>query len=104
MPETTYIRAIRDALFEEMRRDEKVFLMGESVRGGNYEHTVGLIDEFGSKRVIDTPICEPGIAGAGVGAAVVGSLSTFISVLLGIFIGQSYNNTIRNWCGDCGQA
>jgi len=72
MPETTYIRAIRDALFEEMRHDEKVFLMGESVRGGNYEHTVGLVDEFGSKRVIDTPICEPGIAGAGVGAAVTG--------------------------------
>jgi pyruvate/2-oxoglutarate/acetoin dehydrogenase E1 component len=72
MRELTYIRAIQEALFEEMRRDEKVFLLGESVRGGNYEHTVGLVGEFGPHRVLDTPICETAISGAGIGSALAG--------------------------------
>jgi pyruvate dehydrogenase E1 component beta subunit len=55
-----------------MRRDKKVFLMGESVRGGSYEHTVGLVQEFGPERVLDTPICEAAMSGAGVGAALAG--------------------------------
>ena len=55
MRELTYIRAIKEALAEEMRRDGKVFLLGESVRGGSYEHTSGLVQEFGTQRVLDTP-------------------------------------------------
>ena len=72
MRELTYIRAINEALAEEMRRDEKVFLVGESVRGGSYEHTAGLVGEFGNERVLDTPICETAISGAGIGAALAG--------------------------------
>ena len=63
--------ALRDAMAEEMRRDEAVFLMGEEVAQyqGAYKISQGLLDEFGDKRVIDTPITEHGFAGLGVGAA-----------------------------------
>ncbi len=63
--------ALRDAMAEEMRRDETVFVMGEEVAEyqGAYKVTQGLLDEFGAKRVIDTPITEHGFAGIGVGAA-----------------------------------
>ena len=67
----TVREALRDAMAEEMRRDEKVFLMGEEVGQyqGAYKVSQGLLDEFGPKRVIDTPITELGFAGLGVGAA-----------------------------------
>ena len=63
--------ALRDAMAEEMRRDELVFLMGEEVAQyqGAYKISQGLLDEFGDKRVIDTPITEHGFAGLGIGAA-----------------------------------
>ncbi|HEY4199615.1 MAG TPA: pyruvate dehydrogenase complex E1 component subunit beta, partial [Devosiaceae bacterium] len=63
--------ALRDAMAEEMRRDELVFLMGEEVAEyqGAYKVSQGLLDEFGARRVIDTPITEHGFAGLGVGAA-----------------------------------
>ncbi|HEY4078553.1 MAG TPA: pyruvate dehydrogenase complex E1 component subunit beta, partial [Rhizomicrobium sp.] len=63
--------ALRDAMAEEMRRDELVFLMGEEVAQyqGAYKISQGLLDEFGDRRVIDTPITEHGFAGLGVGAA-----------------------------------
>jgi len=63
--------ALRDAMAEEMRRDENVFLMGEEVAQyqGAYKVSQGLLDEFGPKRVVDTPITEMGFAGLGVGAA-----------------------------------
>ena len=66
--------ALRDAMAEEMRQDEKVFLMGEEVAQyqGAYKVSQGLLDEFGDKRVIDTPITEHGFAGLGVGAAFMG--------------------------------
>lgn len=66
--------ALREALREEMIRDERVFLMGEDIGGygGSYAVTRGLQEEFGDKRVIDTPISESGIVGAGIGAAVNG--------------------------------
>lgn len=66
--------ALREALIEEMRRDETVFLMGEEVAqyDGAYKVSKGLLDEFGPKRVIDTPIAELGFAGIGVGAAMNG--------------------------------
>lgn len=66
--------AVREALTEEMKRDEKVFLLGEDigVYGGAFGVTAGMIDEFGEKRVRDTPISEAAIAGAAVGASLVG--------------------------------
>ncbi|MEL6946782.1 MAG: pyruvate dehydrogenase complex E1 component subunit beta [Pseudomonadota bacterium] len=74
MKSTTVREALRDAMAEEMRRSEKVFVMGEEVAEyqGAYKVTQGLLDEFGSKRVIDTPITEHGFAGVGVGAAMAG--------------------------------
>src|ERR1039457_6747821 len=71
MREVQFREALREALTEEMRRDEKVFLMGEGVAeyNGAYKVSQGLLDEFGARRVIDTPISELGFAGIGVGAA-----------------------------------
>ncbi|WP_262031390.1 pyruvate dehydrogenase complex E1 component subunit beta [Microvirga sp. Mcv34] len=70
----TVREALRDAMAEEMRKDDKVFVMGEEVAEyqGAYKVTQGLLQEFGAKRVIDTPITEHGFAGAGVGAAFTG--------------------------------
>jgi pyruvate dehydrogenase E1 component beta subunit len=75
MKETTFVDALNQALREEMRRDPRVFVMGEDVgrMGGLFRVTWGLVDEFGSDRVIDTPISEAAIAGAGVGSALVGA-------------------------------
>ncbi len=66
--------ALREALREEMLRDERVFLMGEDIGayGGSYAVTRGLLEEFGADRVMDTPIAESGIVGAGIGAALSG--------------------------------
>jgi pyruvate/2-oxoglutarate/acetoin dehydrogenase E1 component len=74
MPELSYLQAISDALREEMRSDERVFLMGEDIAqfGGAFKVTDGFLAEFGADRVIDTPLAESGIIGTAVGAAVVG--------------------------------
>src|SRR5436305_6236634 len=74
MVEMTVREALRDAMAEEMRRDSDVFVIGEEVAEyqGAYKVTQGLLDEFGAKRVIDTPITEHGFAGLGVGAAFAG--------------------------------
>lgn len=74
MAEITMRQALSDALWEEMERDEKVFIMGEEVGvwGGTYAVTKGFYDHFGDKRVKDTPISEAAIVGAGIGAALVG--------------------------------
>ncbi|WP_025762856.1 pyruvate dehydrogenase complex E1 component subunit beta [Dyadobacter tibetensis] len=71
MKEIAFRDAIRDAMSEEMRRDENIFLMGEEVAeyNGAYKASQGMLDEFGPERVIDTPIAELGFAGIGVGAA-----------------------------------
>ena len=70
----TVREALRDAMAEEMRRDGDVFVMGEEVAEyqGAYKVTQGLLQEFGARRVIDTPITEHGFAGLGVGAALAG--------------------------------
>jgi pyruvate dehydrogenase E1 component beta subunit len=75
MVKMTVREALRDAMAEEMRRDEDVFLMGEEVAEyqGAYKVSQGLLEEFGAKRVIDTPITEHGFAGLGVGAAMAAS-------------------------------
>src|SRR3546814_17430101 len=66
--------ALREALNEEMRKDENIFLMGEEVAeyNGAYKVSQGMMDEFGAKRVIDTPISELGFTGIGIGAAMNG--------------------------------
>jgi len=74
MREIQFREALREAMSEEMRRDPSVFLMGEEVAeyNGAYKVSQGMLDEFGAKRVIDTPIAELGFAGLGVGAAMNG--------------------------------
>ncbi|HTZ87618.1 MAG TPA: alpha-ketoacid dehydrogenase subunit beta [Solirubrobacteraceae bacterium] len=74
MAELRYREALRDALREELRRDERVFVMGEDIGvfGGAFKVTEGLLEEFGEKRVRDTPISENTIVGMGVGAAMAG--------------------------------
>jgi pyruvate dehydrogenase E1 component beta subunit len=72
--EITYRQAVNEALDEEMQRDPNVFLLGEEVAeyNGAYKVSQGLLDKFGPKRVLDTPISEGGFAGLGIGAAMVG--------------------------------
>ena len=74
MPVITYLEAIRQALFDEMARDERVFLMGEDIGayGGAFKVTEGLIDKYGEARVIDTPISEQAIVGSAIGASYMG--------------------------------
>src|SRR3546814_4621891 len=74
MREIQFREALREAINEEMRKDEKIFLMGEEVAeyNGAYKVSQGMLDEFGAKRVIDTPISELGFAGIGIGAAMNG--------------------------------
>ena len=76
MPVQTYLEAIRDALHDEMARDERVIVLGEdvAVRGGVFGATRGLLEAFGEGRVIDTPLAEVGIAGVAIGAAANGLL------------------------------
>jgi len=74
MRELTYLEAVREALWQEMERDERVFIIGEDVGvyGGAFGVTRGMVEHFGQERVIDTPISEYGIAGAITGAALTG--------------------------------
>jgi pyruvate/2-oxoglutarate/acetoin dehydrogenase E1 component len=74
MPEVTYREAVRDGLVQAMRADDRVFIMGEDIAemGGSMGVTQGLLDEFGSERVRNTPISEMAIVGAGIGAAMAG--------------------------------
>ncbi len=74
MAVTTYIDAIREGIWEEMEKDESVFILGEDVGiyGGAFKVTKGMLDKFGPMRVIDTPISESAIVGAAIGAALVG--------------------------------
>ena len=70
MPETTYINAITSTLADAMRADDRVFVLGEDVaEGGPYTATAGLAEEFGTERVINTPISEAAITGVAIGAA-----------------------------------
>src|SRR3982750_2459172 len=74
MREIQFREALREAMNEEMRKDDKIYLMGEEVAeyNGAYKVSQGMLDEFGAKRVIDTPISELGFAGIGIGAAMNG--------------------------------
>ena len=85
--ELTYGEAVKEAIAEEMRRDPRVFLIGEDVAeaGHPFKTLLGLVQEFGTDRVIDTPISEPGYAGIGVGAAMTG-MRPVVDVMFGDFI------------------
>ena len=93
----TVREALRDAMAEEMRKDENVFVMGEEVAEyqGAYKVTQGLLDEFGAKRVIDTPITEHGFAGIGAGAAM-GGLKPIIEFMTFNFAMQAIDHIINS--------
>jgi acetoin:2,6-dichlorophenolindophenol oxidoreductase subunit beta len=85
--ELTYGEAVREAIAEEMRRDPTVFVIGEDVAeaGHPFKVRLGLVQEFGTQRIIDTPISEPGYAGIGVGAAMTG-MRPIVDIMFGDFI------------------
>ena len=93
----TVREALRDAMAEEMRRDDSVFLMGEEVGAyqGAYKVSQGLLEEFGDKRVIDTPITEHGFAGVGVGAAFAG-LKPIVEFMTFNFAMQAMDHIINS--------
>ena len=95
--ETTVRDALRDAMAEEMRRDETVFVMGEEVAEyqGAYKVTRDLLQEFGSRRVVDTPITEYGFAGIGVGAAM-GGLRPIVEFMTFNFAMQAIDHIINS--------
>ena len=97
MVSTTVREALRDAMAEEMRRDETVFLMGEEVAEyqGAYKISQGLLDEFGAKRVVDTPITEHGFAGIGVGASW-GGLRPIVEFMTWNFAMQAIDQIINS--------
>ncbi|UWQ81124.1 pyruvate dehydrogenase complex E1 component subunit beta [Leisingera sp. S132] len=97
MVQTTVREALRDAMAEEMRRDEDVFLMGEEVAEyqGAYKVSQGLLDEFGAKRVIDTPITEHGFAGIATGAAF-GGLRPIVEFMTFNFAMQAIDHIINS--------
>src|SRR6202035_1684916 len=103
MPETitatreiTLGEAVREALAEEMRRDSRVFIMGEDVAeaGTAFKVLSGLVDEFGRDRVLDTPISEAGFTGIAVGAAMTG-MRPVIDIMFGDFIGLTMDQMVN---------
>ncbi len=92
MPQTTYLEAIRQGIWEEMERDPSVFCLGEDIGiyGGAFKVTDGFIDRFGPERVIDTPIAESAIVGAAFGAALTG-LRPVAEFQFMDFIGCAFN-------------
>ena len=97
MVKTTVREALRDAMAEEMRADDRVFVMGEEVAEyqGAYKVTQGLLDEFGARRVIDTPITEYGFAGVGTGAAM-GGLRPIVEFMTFNFAMQAIDHIINS--------
>jgi 2-oxoisovalerate dehydrogenase E1 component beta subunit len=94
--EVTYLKAINQALHEEMRRDDNVFVMGEDVGelGGAFKVTEGLLDAYGEDRVIDTPISEALIVGAGIGAAILG-MRPVLEMQFGDFISCAFDQIVN---------
>lgn len=95
MKEMKYIWALNEALREEMARDERVIYIGEDVRVGTWGASKGLCDEFGPKRVIDTPLSESAIAGIGVGAAIEG-LRPVVEIMFFDFIALAVDAIVNS--------
>jgi len=98
---TTYLEAIREGLSEEMDRDPNVFLLGEDigVYGGAFKVTAGLLERFGEKRVVDTPISEAAIVGAATGASLLG-LRPVVEIQFSDFISCAYDQIV-NFAAKC---
>src|SRR3972149_1784994 len=96
MPEVTLIEAIRQAMDEELARDDRVFITGEDVgpRGGVFRATLGLFDKYGPQRVIDSPLAELSIVGVGVGAALYG-LRPICEIQFADFIHPAMNQIVN---------
>ncbi len=97
MSSSTYLQAIAQGLREEMRRDESVFLIGEDIAtmGGAFKLTAGLVDEFGTDRVVDTPIAESAIIGACIGAALMGKRPV-AEMQFADFVSCGFNQIVNN--------
>ncbi len=97
MPVLTYRDALREAMTEEMERDDRVFLMGEEVAeyNGAYKVSQGMLDQFGARRIIDSPIAEEGFAGIGIGAAMVG-LRPIIEFMTFSFSYVAFDQIVNN--------
>jgi 2-oxoisovalerate dehydrogenase E1 component beta subunit len=95
MPEISLVDAIRDAMDEEMARDENVFIVGEDVgvRGGVFRATVGLYEKYGEDRVIDSPLAELSIVGVGIGAALYG-MKPICEIQFADFIYPAFNQIV----------
>src|SRR5659263_525835 len=106
MKEIRYIRAITEALDEEMARDEDVFVIGEDVGapGGAFSATKGLLETYGERRVKDTPICESAIVGVAIGAAIRG-LRPVVEIMLRISLQFAWIRSSTSWrrCGTCSE-
>jgi 2-oxoisovalerate dehydrogenase E1 component beta subunit len=96
MPETTYLEAIRQGLWEEMERDPSVFCIGEDIGiyGGAFKVTEGFVDRFGPERIIDTPIAESAIVGAAFGASLTG-MRPVAEFQFMDFIGCAFNQIVN---------
>ncbi len=96
MADRTYIEAIREALHEEMQRDPAIFVMGQDVGryGGAFQATAGLLERFGEERVIDAPISESAIIGAGAGAAMLG-FRPVLEIQFMDFISNGFNQVVN---------
>ncbi len=101
MAETTYVEAIRQGIWEEMERDDSVFVMGEDVAvyGGAFKITKGMLEHFGEMRVVDTPLAESGIVGAGTGAAING-LRPVLEMQFADFMACGFDQ-ITNFAAKC---
>src|SRR5689334_22341396 len=97
MSTVRYREALRQAMIEEMERDDRVFLMGEEVGyyQGAYKVSEGMLDKFGPQRVIDTPIAEAGFTGVGIGAAMVG-LRPIIEFMTWNFSAVAFDQILSN--------
>lgn len=93
--ELTIVQALREAIREEMNRDENVFVLGEDIRiGGSFLFTLGLLDEFGPERVLNTPISEAGFVGLAIGAAIQG-MRPVIDFQYGDFLFTAFDQIVQ---------
>jgi 2-oxoisovalerate dehydrogenase E1 component beta subunit len=92
MPQMTYIEAIRQGIWEEMERDDRVFMLGEDIGsyGGAFRLTSGMLEHFGSQRIVDTPLSENAFVGAAIGAAMMG-LRPIVEMQFADFISTCYD-------------
>ncbi len=102
MPEITLVEAIRQAMDEEMARDERVFIVGEDVgkRGGVFRATVGLFEKYGEERVIDSPLAELSIVGVGIGAALY-DMRPICEIQFADFIYPAFNQIVSEAAKMC---